>query len=396
MYYLMSISTIATKQKTMPDYLLYIFGIIGIGLIVFFGGSIIKNLDKFKQKAGLNIAVLGESADVHINDKFMGKTPYSDEKVKPGTNKITIKRGDRQYQTSIDFLPNEGGVIHYVGLDQDLGTSDTFSSGSEFWFEKDTSGNVLRVISDPSGAKVFIDNSEVGVTPFVSSNISDADYEIKISAEGYETQTSRITVKKGYTLNATFKMFPIPVPQKIVSSEGSKNLYEITPQANIESVTPQEWVKAVIYWNTSRGLNIEGTGENKDQYFDVFLSYKGDIFNKNGDPVVTKDELAAIRADSKIGYLGRSTDTAGLTEEAKETLKTLLGTVSLGKQAKILSTPTGWLRVRSEPSLDGAEITKIDAGGTYPVLEEQSSWTKIRVSDTSEGWVSSDYVELVE
>jgi len=30
------------------------------------------------------------------------------------------------------------------------------------------------------------------------------------------------------------------------------------------------------------------------------------------------------------------------------------------------------------------------------VLEEQTGWVKIRVSDTSEGWVSADYVELVE
>ena len=70
--------------------------------------------------------------------------------------------------------------------------------------------------------------------------------------------------------------------------------------------------------------------------------------------------------------------------------------MATGKQAKIKTTPTGWLRVRSEPSLDGTEITRVDTGGIYRVLEEQTGWVKIRVSDTSEGWVSADYVELVE
>ena len=153
----------------------------------------------------------------------------------------------------------------------------------------------------------------------------------------------------------------------------------------------------MVYWNKSRGLNIEGTGENKTPFFELLLSYKGDLYNAEGTPVTTKEDLAAVKADSRIGYLGRTIDGQGLSKEAKQTLETLLGTVAtVGKQAKILTTPTGWLRVRSEPSLDGTEITRVDTGGTYQVLEEQTGWVKIRVSDTSEGWVSADYIELVE
>ncbi|KKS60795.1 MAG: hypothetical protein UV25_C0005G0020 [candidate division WWE3 bacterium GW2011_GWB1_42_41] len=349
-------------------------GIIGVGLIVYFGGYIIRNADKLKSKSGIKVEVAGESAEVYINDKFVSKTPYTSDKIASGSNKITIKNGDRQYQTSLNFLPSEQQTTHYVGIERDLGISDTFSSGKEFWFEKDTSGNVLRIISEPSGAKVYIDNSEVGTTPFLSNNISNGDYDLKVAIAGFAIQTSRITVSKGYTLNATFKLFPVPVPQKI----------------------SQEWAKAAVYWNKSRGLNVEGTGENKEPFFEVFLSYKGDLFNAEGAPITSKEELASVKAESKIGYLGRTIDGQGLSKEAKQTLETLLGTVTVGKQAKITATPTGWLRVRSEPNLNGLEITRVDTGGTYQVLEEQTGWVKIKVSDTSEGWVSADYVELVE
>ncbi|HCC42059.1 TPA: hypothetical protein DEP93_01155, partial [candidate division WWE3 bacterium] len=282
MYCSMSISTIASKEKSLPNAALYIIGIIGVGLIVYFGGYIITNADKLKSKSGINVEVSGESAEIYINDKFTSKTPYTSDDIASGSNKVTLKRGDRQYQTSINFLPREGDNIHYVGIVRDLGTSDTFSSGREFWFEKDTSGNILRVISEPSGAKVYIDNSEVGVTPFLSNNISNGDYELKVAIAGFEPQSSRITINKGYTLNTTFKLFPLPVPQKISAFEGSKNIYDLSSDNNVVTTSPQEWAKAVVYWNKSRGLNIEGTGENKESFFELFLSYKGDLFNAEG------------------------------------------------------------------------------------------------------------------
>ena len=392
----MSISTIASKEKSLPNAALYIIGIIGVGLIVYFGGYIITNADKLKSKSGINVEVSGESAEIYINDKFTSKTPYTSDDIASGSNKVTLKRGDRQYQTSINFLPREGDNIHYVGIVRDLGTSDTFSSGREFWFEKDTSGNILRVISEPSGAKVYIDNSEVGVTPFLSNNISNGDYELKVAIAGFEPQSSRITINKGYTLNTTFKLFPLPVPQKISAFEGSKNIYDLSSDNNVVTTSPQEWAKAVVYWNKSRGLNIEGTGENKESFFELFLSYKGDLFNAEGTPITTKEELSSIKSESKIAYLGRTVDGPRLSKEAKQTIETLLGTIATGKQAKIKATPTGWLRVRSEPSLNGTEITRVDTGGMYQVLEEQTGWVKIKVSGTSEGWVSADYVELVE
>ncbi|KKT10807.1 hypothetical protein A2473_01530 [candidate division WWE3 bacterium RIFOXYC2_FULL_42_13] len=392
----MSISTIASKEKSLPNAALYIIGIIGVGLIVYFGGYIITNADKLKSKSGINVEVSGESAEIYINDKFTSKTPYTSDDIASGSNKVTLKRGDRQYQTSINFLPREGDNIHYVGIVRDLGTSDTFSSGREFWFEKDTSGNILRVISEPSGAKVYIDNSEVGVTPFLSNNISNGDYELKVAIAGFEPQSSRITINKGYTLNTTFKLFPLPVPQKISAFEGSKNIYDLSSDNNVVTTSPQEWAKAVVYWNKSRGLNIEGTGENKESFFELFLSYKGDLFNAEGTPITTKEELSSIKSESKIAYLGGTVDGLGLSKEAKQTIETLLGTIATGKQAKIKATPTGWLRVRSEPSLNGTEITRVDTGGMYQVLEEQTGWVKIKVSGTSEGWVSADYVELVE
>ena len=63
---------------------------------------------------------------------------------------------------------------------------------------------------------------------------------------------------------------------------------------------------------------------------------------------------------------------------------------------EILDTPTGWLRVRSEPnSSSGKELTKINPKETYKFLEStDSGWYKIKLDDGQEGWISGKYAKL--
>jgi len=63
-----------------------------------------------------------------------------------------------------------------------------------------------------------------------------------------------------------------------------------------------------------------------------------------------------------------------------------------------LSTPTGFLRVRSEPSTAGEEVAQVDPGDRFPYLEtdEDTGWFKIEYEDGEEGWVSNQYAKKVE
>lgn len=70
---------------------------------------------------------------------------------------------------------------------------------------------------------------------------------------------------------------------------------------------------------------------------------------------------------------------------------------SLPKKTKvrIKDTPTGWLRVRSEPSVQASESAKVNPGETYDLIEEQPNWYKILFNDEQEGWVASEFVEKI-
>lgn len=402
----MSISTLNTPYNTAnrrnskmkpQTILIYVVAVIGVFLLVFFGKSAIMALKKMKGKSSVSVDVTHGRAEIMVNGEQKGVTPYESDDIKPGENKITLKSSTRQYETTIDFLSNNDKYIHRVGIYRDLGVSELFSAGQDLWFDEDESGTVLRVISEPIGASVFIDNSEIGKTPFTSSKLSEGDYDIRVEQVNYEPQKARVRVQKSYTSNVSMKLYPLPVPSRVSPFEGSDNLYDLSTDNNQISADAKTWVKSVVYWNQTRGINLEGVGLNKDLVFNYFLDYQGNIYDELGNLVLVEnyDDLSGAERGA---YLGRISDGEGLTQAAKDSLKVFKG-IQIDEPkitAKILPTGLGWLRVRSEPSINGAEVTKVDEGREFGVLEQKPEWVKIIVDESTQGWVSDTYVEIID
>lgn len=65
------------------------------------------------------------------------------------------------------------------------------------------------------------------------------------------------------------------------------------------------------------------------------------------------------------------------------------------EKVEIKETSTGFLRVRSEGSLAGKEISQVKPGETYTYLDEKNGWIKIKLTDGNEGWVNGEYVKKI-
>lgn len=63
------------------------------------------------------------------------------------------------------------------------------------------------------------------------------------------------------------------------------------------------------------------------------------------------------------------------------------------ERVTILSTPVGFLRVRSGPGVNFSEVTTVSPGDTFPFLNEQNGWYQIQIDESRQGWVSEDYAE---
>jgi len=369
----------------------YIAVIIGLVVIVFFSINIVKNITKSQERGAVNV-VTQNPAEVYLNGEYAGTTPYESKETKVGENKISIKTSTRTYETSVNFLPNV-----QVSIIRDLGVSELFSAGDNLWMEKNEGQSAVSVISDPADASVFIDNSELGKTPFTSDKYLEGEYELKVSYPGYEDRVIRIKTQNGLTLNISAKLFPMPAPLRVEAFEGSESLYDLSSENALLTADSESWVKAVVYWNETRGVNLAGLGVNKEKVFDYFLDYKGNLYTGEGDKIANSESLKQLKDAKKGGYLGRKSDGEGLTAEAKEAYQTLTGAaVAGGKTATIKETGLGWLRVRDDASLNGKEVTRVNVGESFPVLEEKGDWAKIEVSETVQGWVSKAYIEVKE
>ena len=59
---------------------------------------------------------------------------------------------------------------------------------------------------------------------------------------------------------------------------------------------------------------------------------------------------------------------------------------------KIKNTPTGYLNVRIQPSLDNSIISKVYPGETYAYTTTQNGWYLIQLKSKHYGWVDGEYV----
>lgn len=67
----------------------------------------------------------------------------------------------------------------------------------------------------------------------------------------------------------------------------------------------------------------------------------------------------------------------------------------------ILSTPTGWLRVRGGPGTGFAEVARVNPGEEYSLLEKDGDWLKIALEseleeEKTEGWILGQYAKINE
>jgi hypothetical protein len=66
-------------------------------------------------------------------------------------------------------------------------------------------------------------------------------------------------------------------------------------------------------------------------------------------------------------------------------------------QVEILSTGTGFLRVRSKPSTLGDEVGRVSPGERYALVatDSQTGWYKIELEQGSTGWISNQYARKI-
>ncbi|MCL4366097.1 PEGA domain-containing protein [Patescibacteria group bacterium] len=242
---------------------------------------------------------------------------------------------------------------------------------SEKWTEiffgiKQTSG--ISVLSEPSEATVYLDDKEVGKTPYENKNLESRDYTVKLQKERGLWE-GRIKLTAG----------TVAVVNRDLAYDQASSAGEILTLGSGKGIT-------IVSSPTDSDVEIDGKSYGR-------TPVTADI--EKGAHTILISHTNYLKRSIRVELPQDFNLTVSVNLALSEADLTDISTPVITQTAEVFvkNTPTGFLRVREKPNLNGKEIGKVAPGDTLILLEEQGAWDRVRLSNGTEGYVSSSYVE---
>lgn len=263
-----------------------------------------------------------------------------------------------------------------------------FAIFSFFFLRPNNGKGALQVTSLPAST-VYINGKPLGKTPLCKCDSTEmlpvGDYTIKLvpldsSLSSYE---DRITINPS-VLTVVDRTFG-----DVGKSSGSVITLSKISQPHLAQlfVTSFPYGATVSVDNNTAGSTPQLVSSITDSDHDIVISKDGYLSK-------------TIRIHGVLGYklnalIYLATDITNASSSSATATEQPIASPSATTQQTviILSTPTGFLRVRDAASLGGNEITQVHPGETYPLVIQVSGWFEIKLSDGKLGWISSSYAK---
>ena len=228
----------------------------------------------------------------------------------------------------------------------------------------------IRVISQPENADIFLDGVSIGETPYRDDNLEPKIYilEIKHQNGNWEgrvklnSQTLTV-VSRDLTKNGILGAGEILTLEK-----GSGVSIDSIPQKSDVEIDGKKVGK-------TPGTFLIESGEH------LFVLGKSGFLKRSIRATIPSNYRLIISTDLSPQSLDLAI--APLSSDSALVTSTVI----------VAQTPTGFLRVRDKPSLAGREIARVSSGEELVLLEELTSWVKVRLKDGKEGYASNQYLQ---
>ncbi|OGH24125.1 MAG: hypothetical protein A3B47_04630 [Candidatus Levybacteria bacterium RIFCSPLOWO2_01_FULL_39_24] len=254
--------------------------------------------------------------------------------------------------------------------------------GILFFLDRQSGKGALQVTSSPK-SRVYLENKLVGTTPFCACDLAQmlavGDYTIKLVPDGsFRPYEIKITINKS-TLTAVDRAFAD-------NGESDGSIISLSPLENkkdVEVMIISLPDKANVFLDSNPvGVTPLLLKQVSESDHDLRLTRDG-----------YKDK--SIRIKTALGFRLSSLIFLGVNADLSNPLvasptATLSSSVTVSK-VLILDTPTGFLRVRENSSINSAEIGQIKPGESYELISEKVGWFEIKLTDEKTGWISAQY-----
>lgn len=275
-----------------------------------------------------------------------------------------------------------------------------------FWIDRQNAAGKIKVLSSPA-ATVFINNVAVGKTPYEINNQKVGEYSIKLIPD--EADKATVTWEGKIPV---YKNTLTYISRELGTSEltSAGEILTVVPmEGKAEGNTGEVLIEtdptgAIIYLdNDEKGVaplkldDVPAGDHELAVYLPGFFRRALKIKVEKGYQVKAIFKLALDQShkslESELEVARKiASEEAKKGEDSKEPTEEETESTTI----EILDTEVGYLNVREEASVNGDIVTTVNPGEQYEYTDEENGWYYITLDDGSVGWVSGDYVEMVE
>lgn len=146
-----------------------------------------------------------EGASVLMTGIDRGETPAIIDDIPPGAYDVILRR-DRYRRTIKEITITEEGE-------------------QEFTIEMEPITGTFSVETTPSGATVYLDGEEIGVTPIEKRVLQVGDYTYKVNHADYYPEEKTFTVEDNFNMEFKHKLRPMEAELSVFSRPSSANVW---------------------------------------------------------------------------------------------------------------------------------------------------------------------------
>lgn len=193
--------------------------LVALALIVFFlpleqFASQLPYISELYNNTSLTVNTPEGKATIKINGEDYGESPLSVTDLAQGSYTVSLERitDSEGFYKVHEFLIELTRSTEAV-INMEVGPSDSKAGYILYYTQTPSSKEdqgFATFSSYPSQSSIYLDEEFLTKSDLDSRQLSAKDYQVKITANGYEDLAFPIIVRNGYNLNIQTYLFPIP------------------------------------------------------------------------------------------------------------------------------------------------------------------------------------------
>jgi len=207
-------------MKKFKTVLIVILAIVATSVLIYFLptdgiANKIPFLNRLYRNTTLEVITINGKAKVSIDDEDYGETPLTINDLAPGEYNVELEKisdSENFYQkqsftislaknttSRIELEIGPAGILHGAILSYTPQNNLEKNNGE------------ISILCDIENSKIYLDGEYTKKSPLIGRVLTAKEYELEVTADGYDSLTIPVLAEEGYLLNVKTYLFPIPI-----------------------------------------------------------------------------------------------------------------------------------------------------------------------------------------